>query len=476
MNLSDRELLARTLQAEAGNQGLSGMLAAGSVVMNRANTSGYGNGVRGVILKPGQFSAWNSLTGYAGGEQGQDMGNMRASTDAYAVADRLLAGKYADPTGGATHYYNPAISQPKWGGGDRWKRIGDHVFGSADAGRGGQTPQITTSTKGPQMMQEQKPQGLLGSLGIQKMEEGAEGETGQRFYNRDSFKDTAAVLAQGFGRMGIMGMEEIADGIAKQRTENKAKNKTMEALSKMNTPQAQAAVEYISAGGDAVSALKMAFEKPATGEVKEVDGRLVRVMPDGSSQVVYQPTQQAGFLDKDQLSGLNSLRDDLRTELKPFEIVKSGYNNITTFYNNPSATSDYALAVAFAKILDPGSVAREGEVAAVQNAGARIPALGQALKNAVTGEGQLTQEVRQQIAELATKVYTERQGEAQKTIAGYGEIAKRAGLPADFLYSGSIPEAVAVIPAVVPGNAAGQGVTQAMWDEASMEEKKAWLE
>lgn len=121
----------------------------------------------------------------------------------------------------------------------------------------GQGPQ--TSTKGPQMMQEQKPQGLLGSLGIQKRDEAAGGETAQPFYQRDTFKDTAAILAQGFGRMGIMGMEEIADGIAKQRTEAKAKNKTMEALSKMNTPQAQAAVEYISAGGDAVSALKMAF-------------------------------------------------------------------------------------------------------------------------------------------------------------------------------------------------------------------------
>jgi len=94
----------------------------------------------------------------------------------------------------------------------------------------GKGPQ--TLTKGPQMMQEQKPQGLLGFLGIQKMEEGAEGETGQRFYNRDSFKDTAAVLAQGFGRMGIMGMEEIADDIAKQRTENKARNKTAEYLRK----------------------------------------------------------------------------------------------------------------------------------------------------------------------------------------------------------------------------------------------------
>jgi len=91
---------------------------------------------------------------------------------------------------------------------------------------------MTTSTKGPQMMQEEKPRGLMGSLGIQKMEEGAAGETGQRFYNRDSFKDAKAILAQGFGRMGIMGMDEIADNIAKQRTENKARNKTAEYLDK----------------------------------------------------------------------------------------------------------------------------------------------------------------------------------------------------------------------------------------------------
>ena len=143
----------------------------------------------------------------------------------------------------------------------------------------GKGPQ--TSTKGPQMMQEQKPQGLLGSLGIQKRDEAAGGETAQPFYQRDTFKDTAAVLAQGFGRMGIMGMEEIADGIAKQRTEAKAKNKTMEALSKMNTPQAQAAVEYINAGGDAVSALKMAFERPeAQGQV--VSAAQLREMYPGS--------------------------------------------------------------------------------------------------------------------------------------------------------------------------------------------------
>jgi len=282
MDLSDRELLARTLQAEAGNQGLGGMLAAGSVVMNRANTGGYGNGLRGVILKPGQFSAWNSLTGYAGGEQGQNMASMTPSSEAYKAADALLSGGYEDPTGGATHYYNPAISQPKWGAGagGSWTPIGDHIFGRADAGRDpnegvgadamraiGRQPrgilasQPTEQTETATMVpQEQKPRGLLGSLGIQKMEEGAEGETGQRFYNRDSFKDTAAVLAQGFGRMGIMGMEEIADSVAKQRTEAKARNKTAEYLRKAGRGDLADMVDQGMIGGrEAASAM---MQKP----------------------------------------------------------------------------------------------------------------------------------------------------------------------------------------------------------------------
>ena len=254
MNINDRELLARTLQAEAGNQGYGGMLAAGSVIMNRANASGYGNGLRGVILKPGQFSAWNSTTGYAGGEQGQDMANMRASDEAYKAADDLISGGYEDVTGGATHYYNPAISQPKWGqkaGGD-WKQIGDHVFGFADAAKKpnpnqaiasdtmrvlGKQPkgllasaQATDDTES-KMIPEEKPKGLLGSLGIQKMVEGAEGEAGQRFFQRDTFKDTAIQLAPLLASMGSNpALQKATAGIAAQRTEEKARNKSLEFL------------------------------------------------------------------------------------------------------------------------------------------------------------------------------------------------------------------------------------------------------
>ena len=134
MGERDRELLAKTLMAEAGNQGVEGMLAAGSVIMNRARGGGYGQGVEGVIMKPGAFSPWNSVTGFAGGQQGQNMAAIRPTMQAYQIADALLSGQYEDPTGGATHFYNPDISNPSWGtrGGGNWKRIGAHVFGRAD--------------------------------------------------------------------------------------------------------------------------------------------------------------------------------------------------------------------------------------------------------------------------------------------------------------------------------------------------------
>jgi len=165
--LSNRDLLAKTLQAEAGNQGLGGMMAVGSVIMNRV---GSGQNLRDIILAPGQFSAWNSVTGYAGGEQGQDMEAIQPSEDAYAAADAILSGNYADITGGATHYYNPDISQPKWGasaGGD-WTKIGAHLFGKADApskGKPTMDGQRTMPMQAQQMQQMQRqPRGLMDFL------------------------------------------------------------------------------------------------------------------------------------------------------------------------------------------------------------------------------------------------------------------------------------------------------------------------
>ncbi len=127
-----RMLLARTLQAEAGNQGYQGMVDVGSVIRNRDASGKYGKGIEGVIMKPGQFSAWNGVTGYANGEQGQNM-DFQPNDEALAAADAILSGQYTDETKGATNYYNPDISTPAWGD-SSFVRRGAHVFGNADGG------------------------------------------------------------------------------------------------------------------------------------------------------------------------------------------------------------------------------------------------------------------------------------------------------------------------------------------------------
>jgi len=127
VSAEDRLMLARTLQTEAAGEGIEGMKDVGSVIFNRA---GEGS-IADVIMKPGQFSAWNGVTGYAGGEQGQDM-DFEPDEASYKAADALLAGGHVDQTGGAKNYYSTAgkFTAPSWSNAG-FKQRGNHWFGQA---------------------------------------------------------------------------------------------------------------------------------------------------------------------------------------------------------------------------------------------------------------------------------------------------------------------------------------------------------
>jgi len=300
----DRELLARILAAEAGNQGPVGMTAAGNVIMNRANLPGYGDGVRGVIMKPGQFSPMNSVTGYAGGEQGQNIDAISPSETAYMVADSLLSGEAGDITGGATHFYNPEISNPSWAQGVEFTRIGDHVFGRADAPRGQSSAANTTQRSQPMaqpmQQQQQQPRGILEMFGVQKMNPEAQGETAVPFYQRDAFRNTIGGLAAGLNQMRLRpdpGLAQRIGGYRQQREQQAQTNRTLEYLQQQ--PGSEAFLEMIRAGGQPAAVLQ-AYQKSrqqaaaaAGGEIREVDNKLVRLMPDGTVTELYAPESSA---------------------------------------------------------------------------------------------------------------------------------------------------------------------------------------
>lgn len=186
--LNDRELLARLLEAEAGSEGATGKLAVGAVIKNRLSSGKYGDTLRDVVMAPGQFSPLNSVTGYAGGEQGVDFSRITPSSTTYDIADAILSGQYEDPTGGATHFYNPEISQPSWGGGEGWQSIGRHLFGTAQP-----APARSSSKDGPSLEEPQAP-----SQEVRR--------------NRVMQAVEAGILTPGEGERLLLGLEEQEEG------------------------------------------------------------------------------------------------------------------------------------------------------------------------------------------------------------------------------------------------------------------------
>jgi hypothetical protein len=411
--LSNRDLLAKTLQAEAGNQGLGGMMAVGSVIMNRV---GSGQNLRDIILAPGQFSAWNSVTGYAGGEQGQDMEAIKPSKDAYAAADAILSGGYADITGGATHYYNPDISQPKWGasaGGD-WTKIGAHLFGKADAPKRGKptmdgqrTMPMQAQPTAQQMQQTQRqPRGLMDFL--------RDPRTRQAFASLDR-----SGMFEGIAEQAGRDVERQEQQLLKQqqqREQQQMQNRTAQYL--RTQPGGEPYARAIESGIDARMVYEQYVQQMNKGGISQQD--INKMVVDARKE----------------FTGLKPVKD--------FADVGFAYSRVVRSADDPSPAGDLALIFNFMKVLDPGSVVREGEFATAQNAGG-VDERVRSLYNQVREGTRLTETQRADFVDRAGRLYGGAQEQYQSIADQYSEFARRAGLDPslvipDFGFKGTIPE------------------------------------
>lgn len=111
MAFSDRELLARLIQCEAGGEGEIGMKAVAGVVMNRVHADGgeykrLGQGsIRKVIMQPGQFTCAREMEGSA--YNPQNIYNMRPEQIHYDIADWAIAGNRIPEVAKSLWFYNP---------------------------------------------------------------------------------------------------------------------------------------------------------------------------------------------------------------------------------------------------------------------------------------------------------------------------------------------------------------------------------
>ncbi len=136
--MDTRELFARLIKCEAGGEGLDGMQAVATVIMNRANIPygefariSNGGDIRNIILQDRQFVC--ARTTVEGQYNPQNLYNMAIEPIDYEVADWAIAGNVLNGIGNSLFFFNPYSATcpqffPPNGVGAFYARVGDHCF------------------------------------------------------------------------------------------------------------------------------------------------------------------------------------------------------------------------------------------------------------------------------------------------------------------------------------------------------------
>lgn len=128
----------------------------------------------------------------------------------------------------------------------------------------------------------------------------------------------------------------------------------------------------------------------------------------------------------DQAKGEMAMRKELTDLTKDDRTVASAFSKVEAAANNPSAQNDLALIFAYMKMLDPGSVVREGEFANAQNAAGIPDRVLNAYNKALRGE-RLNDSQRSSFVSSARDIFnTTRMHQIQNT-RQYAEMAEDYG-------------------------------------------------
>ena len=138
MGYSERELIARIVECEAGGEGDNGMKALASVIMNRVNSAegeyarvSHGGNIRNIIFQERQFDCATDVL--FGRYNPQNIYNMNPTDIHYYIADWALAGNRLPEVGICLWYLNPfrpncSQTFPANGSGTFHTRLGEHCF------------------------------------------------------------------------------------------------------------------------------------------------------------------------------------------------------------------------------------------------------------------------------------------------------------------------------------------------------------
>jgi uncharacterized protein (UPF0297 family) len=129
---------------------------------------------------------------------------------------------------------------------------------------------------------------------------------------------------------------------------------------------------------------------------------------------------------QNQVTNEAKLRDDFSAAAKPFKAVSEAFTRVMAA-DGDKGVNDIALIYGYMKMLDPGSVVREGEFATAANAAGIPDRITTLYNNAING-AKLSPQIRQEMKEQARQVYKAAEEDFAGVEGEYKAIAERSGV------------------------------------------------
>jgi hypothetical protein len=143
------------------------------------------------------------------------------------------------------------------------------------------------------------------------------------------------------------------------------------------------------------------------------------------------------------------MRKEYNEQTKPYQEVKSAYGRLLSSEDN--AVGDLSLIFAYMKMLDPGSVVREGEFATAQNAAGVPEQIRNMYNKAVSGE-RLNKSQRESFKSQAKGLYNSALESEKIVRTGLERISKGYGLNTQNIFYSATEQAPAGAPPAQAAN------------------------
>lgn len=151
--------------------------------------------------------------------------------------------------------------------------------------------------------------------------------------------------------------------------------------------------------------------------------------PEGRAFILSGKYAGSGTGEDGEFKPEQDLRKEYRAtpEYKRYDEIRASYERIRSSAQRESGAADLGVIFSYMKMLDPGSVVREGEFANAQNSSG-VPDQVRNMYNRVVSGERLTPEQRAEFVNVANDLYANEVGRIEELNRSYGDVAGQYGL------------------------------------------------